>query len=226
MPWLYQKTAGSCDSFNTLRPRQNGRHFADDNFKCIFLNENTSISINISLKFVPEGRINNIPALVQIMAWRRLGDKPLSEPMMISLLTHICVTRPQWVKAAFSIIAVSQMNQLIYFVWNCKWYMCNSLPRPKANLIQRRNLRTFAFNTSYFHVFLKSLKLYQLYMVIVQIYICSLVRILISVIKITRSNGSIWLWRYSKYVEGIFYTDADPWSSEIHHLFRSSAIMA
>ena len=41
--------------------------------------------------------INNIPALVQIMAWRRPGDKPLSEPMMVSLLTHICVTRPQWV---------------------------------------------------------------------------------------------------------------------------------
>ena len=32
------------------------------------------------------------------MAWRRLGDKPLSEPMMVKLLTHICVTRPQWVK--------------------------------------------------------------------------------------------------------------------------------
>ena len=31
------------------------------------------------------------------MAWRRPGDKPLSEPMMASLLTHICITRPQWV---------------------------------------------------------------------------------------------------------------------------------
>ena len=39
---------------------------------------------------------NNIPALVQIMTWCRSGDKPLSEPMMINLLTHICVTRPQW----------------------------------------------------------------------------------------------------------------------------------
>ena len=83
---------------DTVRPRQNGRHFADDIFICIFLNENTSISINISLNFVPVGRINNIPALVQIMAWRRLGDKPLSELMMVSLLTHICVTRPRWVK--------------------------------------------------------------------------------------------------------------------------------
>ena len=51
----------------------------------------------ISLKFVPKVPINNIPALVLIMAWRRLGDKPLSEPMMVSLPTHICVTRPQWV---------------------------------------------------------------------------------------------------------------------------------
>ena len=68
---------------NTLRPRQNRRHFADDIFKCIFLNENVWILIKISLKFVPKGSINNyIPALVQIMAWCRAGDKPLFEPMM------------------------------------------------------------------------------------------------------------------------------------------------
>ena len=79
---------------NTLRPRQNGSHFADDTFKRTFLNENVIISIKISLNFVLKGPINNIPALVQIMAWRRSGDKPLSEPMMVSLLTHICVTRP------------------------------------------------------------------------------------------------------------------------------------
>ena len=82
---------------NTLRPRQNVRHFADDILKCIFLNENVWIPIEISLKFVPQGPINNIPALVQIMAWRRPGDKPLSGPMMVRLPTHICVTRPQWV---------------------------------------------------------------------------------------------------------------------------------
>ena len=83
---------------NTLRPRQHGRHFPDNIFKYIFLNENACISITISLKFVPKGPINKIPSLVQIMAWRRPGDKPLSEPMMVCLLTHICVTRPQWVK--------------------------------------------------------------------------------------------------------------------------------
>ena len=83
---------------NTLRPRQNGRHFLDDIFNCIFLNENIWISNKISLKFVPKGQINNIPALVQIMAWRRPGDKPLFEPMMVSRLMHNCITRPQWVK--------------------------------------------------------------------------------------------------------------------------------
>ena len=79
------------------RPRQNGRHFPDDSFKWIFLNENVWILLRISLKFIPKGPINKIPALVSIMAWRRPGDKPLSEPMMVSLPTHICVTRPQWV---------------------------------------------------------------------------------------------------------------------------------
>ena len=80
---------------NTLWSRQNRRHFADDIFKCIFLNENVWISINTSLKFVRKGPTNHIPALFQIMAWCRPGDKLLSEPMMISLPTHIYVTRPQ-----------------------------------------------------------------------------------------------------------------------------------
>ena len=83
---------------NTLRPRQNGHHFPDDIFEWIIWNENVWISINISLKFVPRGQINNIPTLLQVMAWRRPGDKPLSEPMMVRLTTHIYVTRPQWVK--------------------------------------------------------------------------------------------------------------------------------
>ena len=69
-----------------------------DIFKYVLLNENIRISIKIPLKIVPEGPINNIPALVQIMAWRRPGDKPLFEPMMVGLLTHICISPPQWVK--------------------------------------------------------------------------------------------------------------------------------
>ena len=85
------------DTIITLRPRQNDRRFAGDTFKRIFLTENVIISIKIPLKFVPKGQFNNIPALVQIMAWCRPGDKPLSESMMVRLPTYICVTRPQWV---------------------------------------------------------------------------------------------------------------------------------
>ena len=68
-----------------FRPRQNGRRFPDI-FKWILLNENVWILITFSLNFVSRGQINNIPTLVQIMAWRPPGDKPLSEPMMVSLL--------------------------------------------------------------------------------------------------------------------------------------------
>ena len=78
-------------NFNTLRPRQNGRHFPDDTFKCIFLNENVSISIKISPNCVPNGPINDNPALVQIIL--------LSETMLVSLLKHICVTLPRWVNS-------------------------------------------------------------------------------------------------------------------------------
>ena len=99
------------DWLNTLRVKPNFYHFTDEIFKCIFLNENAWISlqisfiepmhrnkpnitylIQISLKFVPQIPNNNIPALVQIMAWHRPGNKPLSEPMVISLLIIIkCV---------------------------------------------------------------------------------------------------------------------------------------
>ena len=106
--WLSKSFPAVVESFNTLRPRQNGRHFADDIFKCIFMNENVWIRIKISMKFVPKGPIYNIPALVQILAWRRPGDKPLSEPLMVSLTTHICVTRPQWVKQCYAAWSTSK----------------------------------------------------------------------------------------------------------------------
>ena len=76
---------------------RDGPHFAGDILKCVFLNKNVLNSLKISLKSVPKFRINNILALVQIMAWCRSGVKPLSVPMMLNLLTHICVTRYPWV---------------------------------------------------------------------------------------------------------------------------------
>ena len=90
----YDLAVQGTKTVNSLRPRQNRRHFADDVFKCNFLNENAWIQIKISLKFVRKGPINNIPALVQIMAWCWTGDKPLSEPVM----THIRVSVPKGIQ--------------------------------------------------------------------------------------------------------------------------------
>ena len=51
-------------------------------FRCILVNEKFYIFNQISLTFVPKGQVDNTLALVQIMAWRRTGNKPLSEPIM------------------------------------------------------------------------------------------------------------------------------------------------
>ena len=109
-------------NINTLRPRQNGRHFADGVFKCIFLNGNWWISIKTSLKFVPKDLINNILALVQIMAWRRPGDKPFLN---------------QWWLVYWRIYASLGLNELMlivaYFsrvinndIVPCSWNTCMS----------------------------------------------------------------------------------------------------
>ena len=112
---------------NTLRPRQNGRHFADDVFKCIFLNGNVWILLKISLKYVPKGPNNNIPSSVQVMAWRRPGEKPLSEPNMVSLLTHMCVARPQWVKTRPGQRVSHNAIYYAYCCWKCFYiYVCSS----------------------------------------------------------------------------------------------------
>ena len=70
------------DSMNSSPPGQNGRHFGRRQFQMHFLNENDQILIQISLKFVPRNPIDNIPALVQVMAWRQTGAKPLPELML------------------------------------------------------------------------------------------------------------------------------------------------
>ena len=103
------------DLFNTLKPKENVRHFADI-FKSIFLNENVWIQINVSPKFVLQDPIENIPALVQIMAWRWSGDKPLYEPVMISLMTHVCVT--QCVNTILHVAWPWQMGS-----WSLKWHI-------------------------------------------------------------------------------------------------------
>ena len=102
--------------FNTLRPKHGI-------FKCIILTENVQISIQISLKFVPKDPINNITALIQIMAWCRPGASYyLNQWWLVYwriLYIYICVTRPQWVKE------LSIINQL-----NCYLFCLGTIDGP------------------------------------------------------------------------------------------------
>ena len=124
-----------------IEAETNCSHFADNIFTCIFLNENVWVLLKISLKFVPKVQINNISALVQIMAWRWPSTKPESEPMMVNTMTHICVTRPQWIKHQIYIINISSFClgdillpwlieevNLVYLSYIIQWVCLTSQP--------------------------------------------------------------------------------------------------
>ena len=51
-------------------------------FSNYFLYENWCVLIQMTLKIVPKGPVNNKSALFQIMAWHHAGGKPLSDPIM------------------------------------------------------------------------------------------------------------------------------------------------
>ena len=146
-------------SVNTLRPRQNGGHFADDTFNRIFVNEIVRIAIELSLKFVPKGLINNIPALVQIMAWRRPGDKPLSEPVIVSLLTHKCVTPPQRVNQISDTCYIYIHINMFGYYLNNFWFIINKSPSENSKGV-RQNLVVGSFNSNSISVFLYNLHIY------------------------------------------------------------------
>ena len=62
-------------------------------FLCVFI-FTEKLWLKNSLTFVPKGPIDNDTALVKIMAWCRIGDKPFSEPMLAQLtdanMRHSC----------------------------------------------------------------------------------------------------------------------------------------
>ena len=106
----------------TLRPRQKCRRHPDDIFKCIFLNENLWITIKMSLKFVNKGPIDDVPALFQTMSWP--GDKPLSKPMIVSLVTYICATQPNELTSLFVLVGSDKgvvKYRSIYCNVYCYW---------------------------------------------------------------------------------------------------------
>ena len=73
------------------------------------------------------------------MAWRRLGDKPLSEPRMESLVTHMCVTRPQWVNSdrpcRFASCSTLYLGSHLYFL------------KPDSSWKQQKNTRISDIST-------------------------------------------------------------------------------
>ena len=85
---------------NSSLPGQYGHRFADDLFRGNFVNERLCNLILISLKFVPMRTIDNKAALVQVMAWRWIGYKPLPEPMLTQFTDVLINRRPITVRAA------------------------------------------------------------------------------------------------------------------------------
>ena len=83
-----------CCCCSTLRLGQEGRHFTDNILKCIFLNEMYEFPLKFHWGLFLRVQLT---ILQRIMSWSRPGDKPLSESLIGRLVTHICVTRPQWV---------------------------------------------------------------------------------------------------------------------------------
>ena len=120
--------------------------------------------IKISLKFVPKDLPNNFPALAQVMAWRRSGEKPLSESMMVKQPTHICVTEPQWVNThymglrreskstvtwgiALNFLTHCCISSLwIFFSYDIIWYVSVLMSRFLQNMSRPKcNSRLFAY---------------------------------------------------------------------------------
>ena len=82
-------------SCKLIPPGQNGHHYADNIFKCIFWNE---IAMQISLKFVPKGAFHSKLTLVQVMAWHQTDDKPLIELMLTQVTDTYMQHKGRWVK--------------------------------------------------------------------------------------------------------------------------------
>ena len=133
--WIKADSLSRTNFNYLLRLRQNRRHFVDI-FKSIFLNENALISIEISLKFIPKGPINNILVVVQIMAWRRPGDKPLSESVMISLLTHIYVTPSRWVNILTEVVNPEMLMSLLWWRFHRRLCRHKWLPTSGKTFLQ------------------------------------------------------------------------------------------
>ena len=122
-----------------------------------FFNYNIWIPIKIPLQFVPKCPINNIPALVLIMAWHRRGDKPLYEPMMVDLPTHICVTRPQWVNMLSVIECRNSLNNTSIAKWQYIYAnLCHKMCQTKPCVLEHSFWRHWMWHYVWFGAELKA----------------------------------------------------------------------
>ena len=88
----------------TMRPRQNCRNLIlQMTYQNLLYCRKIVLFIQILLKIVSKGPIYNKPTLVQMMAWRWVGNKPLSDQWWPGLLMHKCITRPKWVNVKCSV---------------------------------------------------------------------------------------------------------------------------
>ena len=123
---------------NTLRPRQNGCHFADDIFNCIFLKENIWIPIKISLKFVPTGSVNNITVMVHIMAWCWPGRQAIiwtnDDYFTDGYMHHSCLNELKYAGFTMFIVPLASTKLKSGILVSRRPFICPSL-RPSVDKI-------------------------------------------------------------------------------------------
>ena len=107
---------------NTLKSEQSRRHCAKDTFQSILLYEICCICIQISLKIVPDGPIDNRSGLAQILTGHQTGNWGLS------LLTHICDIRLQCLtdQQTQDMLRQGQLPNTYIDNWPWELYICIS----------------------------------------------------------------------------------------------------
>ena len=133
--------------------------FAPSRWETALLCNNVSYWLGTSLEsaliWCHKGPINNIPALVQIMAWCRSGNKPLSEPMLIILLAHICITRLQWVNQHW-VMVMTVIHTVLSHHLDPRWWSSRAetthrhtgiSPIQRLRYVSRYALRTIRYDT-------------------------------------------------------------------------------
>ena len=64
-------------------------------------------TVFISLNFFPKGPIENMSALVQVMAWRQTGHKPYLDWLWLSSFTYVCHLGPVFISDKTSYRTIS-----------------------------------------------------------------------------------------------------------------------